>query len=65
MLQCSNSEGDRMVCWGVANLPIHGVKKFFSFLMVIPNAKTPNLYKKWGFINQPWLSPRGLPLARM
>jgi hypothetical protein len=36
-----------------------------GFIRISQNAKTPNLYKKWGFKIQLWHSPQGLPLVLM
>ena len=38
-------------------LPLSATGAFCRFHIDIPNAKTPTLYKKWGFISQPWQSP--------
>ena len=47
------------------NVPKSAISAICGFHQDIPNSKTPNLYKKWGTIIQPWQSPQGSPLALM
>jgi hypothetical protein len=42
----------------VGFLPKSATKANCMFLLDIFNTKTPNLYKKWGFIIQQWQSPK-------
>ena len=65
-------KADAGKCRGDDNLPyvlnplilLKLLHKFMSGVD-IPNAKTPNLYKKWGSKIQPCQSPQGLPSALM